>query len=144
MAISVTSAFSDIEGGLKMYLKTVPAISAIFGSRIFLGIPIKGPSAWPVISIHRVGGGPIQDDTPIDDAHMSIHCWGEMGQKGALYPGAKALVDTLLYATPCGTLLGTGVRYLGAYGITVLYASDPKDNRPRYVVNCVVQSQAVN
>ena len=137
-----TAAYSDIEGGLQAWFKTLPAITALVAQRIFQGMPRKGPSAYPVITLFRVGGGPEEGDYPIDGAHVQIDCWGNPGDKLRTQGVAQAVISALL-SMQCGTLLSSNVRGLGVYGINTLYLPDPGTGQSRYSVDCKVQCQAV-
>ena len=134
--------FSDIEGGLKNFFRTNGPISAIIGNRAFLGMPIKGPSAWPAIVIHRIGGGPVDGDYPMDMARVQIDVWHDKGQKIACQALANLVASTLI-DLPSGTLLSSTVRSFGFSQFTIPYIPDPETGRTRYAVNCVALAQAV-
>ena len=146
------NAFCDIEGGLKAWLETHPVLAPLVGgivsgdtyrsARVFLGMPSPGPGAWPVFSIYRIGGGPMNADVPVDVPRVQIDVWGDIGKKVACFNVTKTLVSTLL-DLPCGTLLSSEVRVLGVSNVTVPYVPDRDNGRPRYSVNAVIQAQAV-
>jgi hypothetical protein len=134
-------AFSDIEGGLKTWLRGLNLPNV--GTRVFLGMPRGGPSSYPVIVLFRVSGGPATGaDYPMDEPRVQFDVWGNTGGKVECQAVAQALISNLL-DLPCGTLLGTTVRAVGVSALTVNYLPDAESGRPRYSIDCVVQAQAV-
>lgn len=134
-------AFSDIEGGLKIWLRELNLPNV--GQRVFLGMPRGGASAYPVIVLFRVSGGPVTGaDFPLDEPRVQFDVWGNQGGKVECQAVTQSLISNLL-DLPCGTLLGTTVRAVGVSAITVNYLPDADSGRPRYSVDCVVQAQAV-
>lgn len=140
--LDMSPAFADAEAAVQGWLKKQPQVTALTGQRIFLGLPRKGPSAYPCLSIFRLGGGPEEGDYPIDRVHLQIDCWGNAGDKLRTWSVAKAVVSSLL-SMQCGTLLSETVRGMGVHGITVPYLPDPGTGQARYVVDSLLQCQAV-
>lgn len=146
---------ADVEEGLKTYLRTVSVITSLVtssaGPQIFLGLPEGGPKSWgdpeqtslPAITIFRVTGGPEDTDYPSDKAQIQLDVWGQKGMKLACFNVAQAVVSTLR-ALPCGTILASDVRALGVSGINMAWLPDPQSGRSRYMVTCVVQTQAIS
>lgn len=132
----------DVEGALKAWFRAQAPVSAVVGNRVFLAMPKGGPSAWPAVTLFRVGGGLDDVDYPSDSARVQIDCWADLRQKGVAMTVGQAIVRSLR-AMVCGTLLVPGVRAMGAHSITMMYLPDPQDGRPRYIVQAVVQAQSV-
>jgi hypothetical protein len=141
MTLIGAHAYSDIEGGLKEYLRSLNL--ANLGTRVFLGEPRGGASAYPIVTLFRVSGGPVAGaDYPMDNARVQIDVWGNTGGKVQCQAVAQSIVSNLL-DMPCGTLMGDNVRAFGATGFVVNYLPDADNGRPRYSIDCQIQAQAV-
>jgi hypothetical protein len=132
---------ADHEGAMKAFLRT-QNVGGEVGNRVFLGMPEEGPSAWPVITLFRMGGGPDDGDYLMDTARMAFHVWGVKGQKTECFAVAQALIS-ILYYLPAGTMLDENTRALGVSGLASVWSPEPEDGRARYVVTGVVQAQAI-
>jgi len=136
-------AISNVEGGLKTWLRDpLSPTYSLVGGRVFMGLPRGGPSTWPCLAIFRVGGGPTDGDYPKDSARIQINVWDLPGQKRRCLQVTKALI-TAVHDLACGTLLSDDVRVLGTYGITNMWLPDSDTGNSRYVVQFVIDTQAI-
>lgn len=135
------SAWPDVEGALRTYLRNDTGLAALVDRRVFFGVP-QDPTRFPLVTIQRIGGG--QDpsaDVPIDLAVVQVDAWGNPRRKDEAY-GVMAAIRTALEAIRGRTQLDTGVTAFGAEVETVLFAPDPADDRPRYSATVLVTAIA--
>lgn len=135
------SDWPDVEGGVRAYLRADTAVNALIGNRQFFAVP-SNPT-FPLLTVARVGGG--QDagtDAPVDLALVDITIWGELDSNGyGDKAGAWAVVNAVrsaLEAISGRTTLTSGVIGHGAEVAGVVWAPDPDNGRPRYVVTAEV------
>lgn len=138
--MSNARTFVDMEGALRDYLKTVPALSALVGSRVFLGIP-SGGTSLPFIQLSRVGGGP-DVLTPLDNAEISFSCWGAKKEEAA---NVSAALVSVLESMTAGTELESGLKCGGASVLLWLWSPDTSTDKPgaRYLVDARITVKAV-
>ena len=136
------STWPDVEGALRTYLRSVSAVTALVGQRVFFGIP-KGAveATFPLVVITRVGGGQAPGDAPLDVAQVQVDCWGSLDTSGnGVKSSATTLVNavrTALEAVGTGSASLTGIE-AGVNVESVLWLPDPDNDRPRYVVTAEV------
>lgn len=136
------SAWPDVEGGLRTYLRTVSALTtALGGQRVFWEVPANPP--YPCITVTRIGGGETPgSDAPIDNALISFDCWGDFDAAGrGKWRELMTVVNTLrsaLEQVRGRTTLATGVHAFGIAVAGVVRAPDPDNGRPRYTVTAEV------
>lgn len=129
----------DVEGALRDHLRTVPEITELVGQRVFFGIP-DGQTQWPVITVARAGGVEDESEAPIDQALITISCWGAERNKAQAWAVAAAVCGWARTVRRATDLTEEVV----AYGITVdgpLWEPDNTD-RPRYVITASVMARS--
>lgn len=117
----------DIEGKVRTLLRADPGVTALVGSRVFFGVP-REPSAWPVVTVQRVGGGPDGSQVPADDALIQVDIFGRVDPSGH---GDKAQTWTVTAAI-IGALEAQDRGSWACQVLSVLWLPDPTDDRPRY------------
>ena len=140
-------AYPDVEGGVRTWLRAQSTITALVGQRVFFGGPKGATEAdFPMIVVQRIGGGNDMSDAPVDDALVQIDCWGKLDASGnGLKAGATALVNTVRSALDdirTRTQLAPGVDAFGINVDSVIWAPDPSNDRPRYIVTAEVTAIA--
>ena len=131
------SAWPDVEGAVRSWLRADTGVQAVVAQRVFFGVPKPDP-VFPLAVVQRVGGGAAPGDAPLDEALVQIDCWGSFHDNGN---GNKASAWSLAAAVRTAlevdndTLIATGVRAVIAVE-TIAWAPDPDNDRPRYIVQC--------
>lgn len=129
-----TVAFVDAETAAKAWARADPAIAAVVGARVFLGVNHAAP--FPQLVAERAGGGPQASQAPLDDARIQFSCWATSRRAAAALAytvmGSAASMTT---STPMGAeAVGKGARtVLGPLYLTS--QADEKAGRYRYVVD---------
>lgn len=138
----MSEEWPDVEGALRTYLRANAGVqTALGGQRVFLAVPDDPP--WPLVTVTRVGGGEsATSDAPVDQALVSIECWGEIDANGrpkwlALMTVVNA-VRSALDVIRGRTTLSSDVDGFGITVAGVVRAPDPDNGRPRYVVTAEV------
>lgn len=131
--------FSDVEEGVRQYLRNDTDVDAVVDRRVFFGVPKEGPT-FPLITVRRVGGGDDASEAPVDLAVVSISCWGTNTKSSAW--STAAAVRKALHKIRRKTLLAPGVYAHGATVDGVIWSPDPEDARPRYIVTTRVTATA--
>lgn len=126
--------FTDIEGGLRTWLRLQSDITAVVGTRVWFGIP-EG-ATFPLIDLQRVGGGPQEGEAPLDDALIQFDCWGAGKNKAQAWAVTAALLGVLESMTP--QQLAAGVYGYGVSVESVIFLPDPANSQARYVVTALV------
>lgn len=139
----MSDAFPDVEGGLRAWLRTRSEVTAIVGQRVFFGVPKGATEAtFPLVVVQRVGGGDDGGESPVDVALVQIDCWGSFDASGnGRKAEARALVNAVrsaLHDIRTRTTLTTGVDVFGANVEADIWAPDPDNDRPRYVLTAEV------
>lgn len=139
--IEAENEYSDVEGGMRDYLRVYGPVVAIVGQRSFFGVP-RTPT-WPLVTIGLAGDGSEEtSDAPIVHVLLQIDCWGELNADGlGLKAGATALVNAVrsaverlnhhAFRTDHCLLHGGGVE-------SALWLPDPDNDRPHYSVTAEV------
>lgn len=141
------TAWPDVEGALRTWLRTQTDVTTIVGNRVFFGIPRKAiETTFPLVSIERVGGGADLSEAPVDLALIQIDCWGSLNTNGdPLKATATTLVNAVrasLESVTTRTTLTTGVDVFGINVESVVWAPDPDNDRPRYAITAEVTAIA--
>lgn len=132
--------YPDAETAVKAWARTL----GIVGTRVFLGLPAKA-SAYPIVVVQRVGGGPLPGDTPVDGALLQLEVWGrppDQGSRGGqdratVAAAAHALADQVASLVP-GTRMGTAAVSGGAEVTrSPTWSPDPDDRQGRYLLDGV-------
>ena len=135
------SDWPDVEGGLRTWLRADAALVALVGNRVFFGVPRGAVDAtFPLVTVQRIGGGQDPSEAPVDLALMQFECWGTAADKGGKAV-AWAVVNALrsrLETMRDRTTLATGIDAFGAEVVSVVWAPDPADDRPRYTLTVEV------
>ena len=130
----------DVEGALRAYLRANSGVAALFGTRVFFGV--DSPSAYPVCTITRIGGG-LDGGTAegmTDLALIQLDVWGDKLSKQTAFDGMAAVVGAL----------GSLARYTGTPG-TILHGANVQSwafftdegDRPRYSITAQVIASGV-
>jgi hypothetical protein len=134
--MSVVETLPDVEGAMRTWLRTIPAVTAVVAQRVFFGVPKAAVEAtFPLVVVQRVGGGDDASEAPIDVALIQLDCWGSLGANGI---GDKASATRLCNAvrSACrsfwGPQLVPGVDAAGITVQSVIWLPDPANDRPRY------------
>jgi hypothetical protein len=144
------SEWPDVEGAVRDWLRADPGVSAFVGSRVFFGVPrnARDPQSFPLVTVARVGGAADPNEAPVDLALLSIECWGSIDPSGN---GDKAEATAVVNAVR-SALEGINGRtalsgFVDAFGVAeagVVFAPDPDNDRPRYVLTAEVTAMATN
>lgn len=129
----------DVEAGVRQYLRTDVDVQAQVSQRVFFGVPRESPT-FPLITVLRAGGGDDPSEAPIDNAVLTINCWGSTSKAQAW--AVAMSVRRALRKIRAKTLLTSGVYAHGAVVDGVIWAPDPADDRPRYIVTALVTATA--
>ena len=145
----MSDSFPDVEGAVRTWLKTKPAVTAIVSTRVFFGVP-KGAveATFPLVTVTRVGGGDSDSDAPDDNALIQLDCWGSISDAGF---GDKAGCRTLANkvraeckAVTGSQTLATGVDAGGMNVVSDIWLPDPANDRPRYSLTVEVAAISTN
>lgn len=118
---------TDVEGGLRDWLRTEPAVAAIVAQRVFVSVPPK--TTLPYVTIGLVDEHDDTSTAPLDVCLVQIDAWaGNKRQARDLY---NAIKQSLRDAT-CGLTLASGTTLKGAVIVGTVYLPDPEDQTPRY------------
>lgn len=131
--------YPDVEEGVRQYLRDDADVNAVVSRRVFFGVPKEVPQ-FPLVTVRRVGGGDDSSEAAVDLAVLSINCWGT-NTKTSAWSTASA-VRKALRKIRGRTLLTTGVYAHGTTVDGVIWAPDPEDARPRYIVTVRVTATA--
>jgi hypothetical protein len=136
----------DVEGGLRTWLRANAGVSGLVGQRVFLAVPPSAP-ATAFVTVARIGGGDTAGSSvPVDNALVSIDCWGVLGDDGRPHwRDCGALVNAVRSALgriDGRTALASGVAAFGVQVAGVVRAPDPADGRPRYTITAEVTAMA--
>lgn len=131
----------DVEGALRTWLRTKTTLGV--GQRVFFGAPDDAKEAdYPMITISRVGGGADGSDAPIDLPLIQFDVWAPLRRKDIALEAVNALRG-VLSSVRSPTAVTANVVLYGAEVNTVVYLSDPADNRPRYSVTAQVTARSI-
>jgi hypothetical protein len=141
----MANEFPDPEGTIRAYLRADPDVSAIVGNRVFFGVPRKAnEETFPLVTVARIGGADDPSEVPVDLGLLDISCWGSIDASGN---GLKAPATELANAVRSAlhrirerTSAGTGTDVFGVQIGGVVWAPDPDNDRPRYVITAEVAS----
>lgn len=129
------SDWPDTEGAVRTWLRNQTGVQAVVATRIYFGVP-KPTATYPLVTVQRIGGGPTAGDAPVDAAMLQIDVWGDKhangnGNKAGCWTVSAAVLAALEVVND--TLIATSVR--AAINVeSVIWAPDPTDDRPRYVI----------
>lgn len=136
-------SWPDVEGALRTWLRADAGLQAVVGNRVFFGVP-KRATTWPLITVQRVGGGQDFSDAPVDLALVQLDVWGQHDASGnGMKSEALTVLNTLrsrLDSLKNRTALSDDVDAFGIEVLSVVWAPDPEDDRPRYVVTAEVSA----
>lgn len=137
-------SWPDVEGALRTWLREHADIQAVVGRRVFFGVP-KSPT-WPLITVQRIGGGQDSSEAPVDLALVQLDVWGSIdpsgnGRKAETTAAVNAL-RSVLGSVSNRTALTSAVDVFGIEVVSVVWAPDPEDDRPRYVVTAEVAAMS--
>lgn len=123
--------FTDVENAHRLWLRG--KIETVAG-RVLFAYPEQRPDepdpVLPLITVQRVGGGPLGGEAPLDDARLSYECWGRNKREADI--AARALVGLL--RDTAGVQLSDDVYLYGVHDITTLWAPDDEAKLARYIV----------
>lgn len=130
---------ADIEFAVWKWAKGNTNISAAVDGQIHFDIPGKTPP-FPLITIRRIGGGPLTLEALIDDGAIQFSCWGKPNDK-ATTARVAAVVTTEafnLYRSPVTVeAQGASVTLHGAQTGGALWLPDPETGNAQHVVDAV-------
>lgn len=140
----------DVEGGVRAWLRADVGVAALVGTRVFLAMPVETKTkalVWPLAVVSRIGGGDTPGSlVPVDNALVSIECWGELDDQGRpFWRDLTAVVNSVRSALgriDGRTALAPGVAAFGVSVAGVVRAPDPNNGRPRYVITAEVTAMA--
>jgi len=136
------SAWPDVEGGVRDWLRADTAITALVAGRVFFGIPEGATDAtFPLVTVARVGGGQDPSEAPLDLALIDVSVWGRLRDKAGATEVLNA-VRSRLEEIRGRTTLATGVDAFGAEVVGVVWLPDADNARPRYSVTAEVTAMA--
>jgi len=126
---------ANAEAIASAYLRSVPEVSALVGSRIYTVLPRKeSDRVFPVVRISRIGGGPTGSPAYLDRALLSVEVWG--GSKSEAFTIASTIAGALDeidgYSTGDGYATGSSP---GA--LRYIEDGDFEPPKARYVVDVV-------
>jgi len=127
-------ALPDVEAGLVSFLLAQASITTLVSTRVFFGVPRNSPTL-PLIVVQRVGGGDDVSEAAIDNAVVTLHCWGRSK--------LEALTVTNTVRTSLRSIRRVTVHNgVALYGIpiidSVVWSPDPQDDTPRYILTARV------
>jgi len=122
---------ADAERIASTYLRSVPEVAALVGSRVYTEMP-KRSRAWPLVRLVRVGGGQVTTPAHLDAATLQVDVWGgskfEARQAAATVAAAFEALNQAAYAMHDGVVTGAAV---GAFRYDL--DNDFEPGRPRYL-----------
>lgn len=109
------AVFVDSEGAVKAWLRSVTAVTAIVGQRVFLGVN-DAAGALPQVVVQTVGGGPDPGDSAISYPRVQIDGWA--ANRRAAEELGRAVGNACWQlaggSTPMGDAVCVGARVLTA------------------------------
>lgn len=106
------STLPDAEGIVRTYLRSVSAVTDVFAQRIFFGVDT--PSAYPIATIQRVGGGLDTTEGLHDIALLQLDVWGDVHGKASAFSALSVILNALNdvhnYSDGTTRLLGVNVQ----------------------------------
>jgi hypothetical protein len=137
----MSETFPDVEGAIRQYLRDDQTlVDLLNGRRIFFAVP-DSPT-WPLITVSRVGGGDLGDDSPLDVALISLDVWGDIDAGGRPRKiETTEVVNTMrsaLQRIRGRTAVTADVDLFGVNVVSTVYAPDPDNGRPHYAVTAEV------
>ena len=142
----MTDVYADVEGALRTWLRTRPAITDLVAQRVFFGIPKQATeTSFPMIVLSRVGGGDEAGDAAIDTATIQFDCYGSIDASsgyGKKYTATelKNALRSELNTIAGDVALTATVNCLGAAVESDVWLPDTDDDRPRYVITATVST----
>lgn len=141
-------ALPDVEAAVRAWLRAQPTITALVGSRSFVGIPAQDVT-FPFLSLTRIGGG-AQPHVPWDEPQVSIDCWAAPAAAGVKgYPNRPAAqvlaaaVAAAIRALNGPVAAGAGAWLIGGQVLGVAWAPDVGPPAiPRFVVTAQMYVRA--
>jgi Protein of unknown function (DUF3168) len=137
--------YPDVEGAVRTWLRLVPSVAAIVGSRVFFAIPDN--TEWPLIVVTQQGGGPDVSDAPFTTDLIQLDCWAPPSPPSkkpskADCAALKLAVVGALESMIDGTHMGSTAIGMGAHVLSALWRPDYDANQGRYVVTAQVSARA--
>lgn len=132
--MSPVKTFVDAEEAAKQWARSVAAITAVVGQRVFLAP--NNDASFPQLVASRAGGSSDRGEAPLDLALISFSCWAASRRAaGSLAYVVMGEAESMAGPTPMGAAavgLGAtcelGPRYLTS-------AADEQARRYRYVLD---------
>ena len=121
---ALTDFGPDVEGDVRAMLRDDPDVAALVGARVFLSTRALTEASYPCVVVTLAGSSDDTSEAPIDLALVQLDCWGPMTSKSVTTDVVNAVRSAL-----------------HRHGIDVagrVWAPDPDDRRPRYVVTAAV------
>lgn len=119
---------TDPEGDVRTALRADQAVVAIAGSRSFFGADDLRESSYPCVIVQRVGGGDDPTNEATQNPILQVDVYGQLRKKTE----ATNLVNAVRQV----------LRGLGLAIESVVWAPNPDDKRPRYVLTAVASARA--
>jgi hypothetical protein len=142
--MTIAKVFTDVEGGLRTWLRTQTDLTTLVDNRIFFGIPRNdagvATTSFPLITLQRVGGAPQSGEAPLDEALIQFDIWGSGQNKVQCWTVTQALIGILESFT--AQEVTNDVYIYGINTTNVLFLPDVADGRARYSVTTLVTARA--
>ena len=137
LAVADTTLLRPWLGGLRDWLRAASAVTALVGTRTYLGaLPLGSP--LPALVVSRVGGG--MDGYTYDAAMIQVEAWAASGSQAETLITAAV---TVLASAPEATALNASAQLMGARLNALLWFPDPDTDIPRYIATVDVDVRAV-
>lgn len=120
--------YADAEGAVRAWGRTL----GLVGSRVFFEPPERG-RVYPLITVQRVGGAPLNQDVPIDGPLIQFDVLGEKRTDKAAVGAIAYQLASAVMSLRSGTAMGTAaVALSGTVTSGPLWMPEPETGRARY------------
>lgn len=132
----MTTTFADLEGGVKAWLRADAGVSALVGTRVFIGMPEA--CSYPAIDVRLLNDVDDAGQAPLQQALVEISCWANT--KPAAAAVARAVRAALADQVPAD--VGTDTHLYGGSVIGMVPIDNDPSQKRRYVVTAAVTARA--
>lgn len=127
MPSSLARPAVEVEGAIRAWLRTTPAV----GARWYFGAPLTPTFPLGIIDVTAVI--PVPGGVPIDQATCRLDLWGAKATDRYSIASIAQQLRTTIDSTPSGTPMGPTAVCLGATVISgPRWQPDPDDGKARY------------
>lgn len=121
----------DVEQLAANYLRTVPEITAIVGTRVYTAVP-PAPVVWPLLRLERIGGT-VEPLGWLSLGRLQVEAWAD--EKPDALDLARTALAVLL---DLSGIRGEGVVSVVRQDLPLLWLPDPDTNRARYLFGVAI------